>query len=175
MLRTQSVTKYRFKLIISYLVQHCQQHSKCLQTMHLAWICSSGTMLWWTSMPVQNTAVFSILLVVGVVGNASVVFIYKLKMTKTMEERLLAMSDLLACVSLCVFATQQSLAPVIISNTALCISFFYLQYASSAALQRYRMVCDPVWRRMSKKLKYTVIATAILFSYTIYVEIFAVY
>ena len=131
---------------------------------------------------VWNTVVFAILLVVGVVGNTSVIFIYKLKMTKKMEERffipVLAVLDLLACVSLCVFALQQSLAPVMISNTALCKSFNYLQYASSAAslfmllaiaLQRYRMVCDPFGRQMSKGLKYIAIAIAILFAYIIFV------
>ncbi|KAK3102869.1 hypothetical protein FSP39_014543 [Pinctada imbricata] len=129
-----------------------------------------------------NPVVFLTLLTIGIVGNGTVMFIYRLRMKKKMEERffipILACMDFVACVFLCSFAIYQSFKPVTISSAPLCKSMMYLQHASSAcslfmllaiAFQRYKMVCRPFQRQMGQSMKYVAIGLAVTCGYLLFI------
>ncbi|KAK3101489.1 hypothetical protein FSP39_003982 [Pinctada imbricata] len=107
------------------------------------------------------TIILVILLIVGVVGNAIVVLVYKFKMTGKIEDRffipILAAVDLVSCVLLIALSLTRTVSPVMFFDDGSCKALNYLAHASSLislfllviiAIHRYQKICRPLGYQM---------------------------
>lgn len=113
-----------------------------------------------------NTVILCIYLVIGVLGNSLVFYIYKFCITKNRTDRFfipyLAVSDAASCIIGSGFAISLNLLPIRFSGDALCKGLWFLTKWSTfvsalmlllIAIERYKKVCKPFGPQMTSLAK----------------------
>ncbi|OWF43382.1 cholecystokinin receptor type A-like [Mizuhopecten yessoensis] len=113
-----------------------------------------------------NTIMLFIYIVLGILGNSAIIYIYKFRFRQTSDERFfipyLAGIDAMASVICSSANLIVNFNPVLYTNAALCKSFFMLsQFAASSsslmltiiAVQRFQLICRPFKPRMTLRNK----------------------
>lgn len=124
---------------------------------------------------IPSIMVSAVLLILGTIGNSTVIYIY-LKRMKQKKNRYyipyLALVDLIAAVSGCVFSILQDLVSVKFPGFGVCQIFWFLGMGTTTAsalllltiaIQRYMLVCKPHSKQMTSSIKrYSLVGVAIL-------------
>lgn len=113
-----------------------------------------------------NTVILGVYLVIGVLGNSLVFYIYKFCITKHRTDRFfipyLAVSDALSCIVGSGFGLALNLLPIRFSGDALCKGLWFLTKWSTLvsalmllliAIERYKKVCKPFGPQMTPLAK----------------------
>lgn len=113
-----------------------------------------------------NTVILGVYLVIGVLGNSLVFYIYKCCITKHRTDRFfipyLAVSDALSCIVGSGFGLALNLLPIRFSGDALCKGLWFLTKWSTLvsalmllliAIERYKKVCKPFGPQMTPLAK----------------------
>lgn len=123
-----------------------------------------------------NTAIISVFLCVGIIGNGQVLYLYRFKMPQT-EERFfiphLAVADLMSCVSLACLGITINYFYVDFYNEVLCQLLHYFSWVTSSwsafillliSISRYLKICRPTGRQMTVFRKKCAVFGCLLFA-----------
>ena len=129
---------------------------------------------------IPNNVILALYILLGVVGNGVVLYVYKVHFTRNLKERyfipVLAATDLIACVVCGSFGILENILHTNLSNTYLCKVWSFLIFLSTfmsvmllliIAVQRYRKIVKPLGRQMDSKLNRIALLCAFLFSFVL--------
>ncbi|XP_061180408.1 cholecystokinin receptor type A-like [Saccostrea echinata] len=124
-----------------------------------------------------NTVVLSVYLVVGVIGNFLVFYVYKFCMSRHRSDRFfipyLAVCDALSCIIGSGFAISLNMRPIRFSGDALCKGVWFMTKWSTVvsalmllliAVDRYKKVCRPFKNQMTPLAKQVSMVTIFVVS-----------
>ncbi|KAK3087430.1 hypothetical protein FSP39_005839 [Pinctada imbricata] len=124
-----------------------------------------------------NTVVLFIYMVVGLLGNITVILMYTYRIKANKDDRFfipfLAFFDLLACTIGCTFAISLNLLPIQFMSDVKCKVLWYLNMCTTLnatlmliviAVQRYLKVCRPFGAQMTLRKKHIALAVVLLTS-----------
>ena len=116
--------------------------------------------------PIPDTVCLAVYLVIGVLGNSSVIIVYRTRKQLNKEDRLfipiLAIIDLIAGILNCSFSISINFLPVKYNSDIACkIMWFLSMYMTGASaltlmvivIHRYLKICTPSGRQMTHKWK----------------------
>ncbi|XP_076095529.1 uncharacterized protein LOC143066501 [Mytilus galloprovincialis] len=136
---------------------------------------------------IPNDVVLSLYLILGTIGNITVILVYVFKMKVKRDDRffipVLASVDFIACLIGASFAFTWNIIPVKFSNGIVCEALWFVSQAVTIisavlliiiAVQRYLKVCKPSFI-FTQKMKNVCIILAVCFGFAFSVPIFFYY